>query len=864
MTSSASVPVSPTGGGDRQWMASQEAEPHPRLRAIGWCLIVFAIPLMWWVANSPPQDLIDPKIVVLWHTALELIAIVVAMLVFVTGYRAVLSARKAAIVLLGVSFLGVGLLDLLHTMSYPGMPGATIDGSSHASMFFWLVARTLAAGALLVYVSLPVGPMVTVARKRFAVLFVLGLVGIAAMFGWLALDFLPVFFVVGQGVTPLKVTLEWLVVALNLTTMVVLWLRRVHMRNECGLALSFAAALSAASELFFTISGARVSDAANLIGHGYKVAAYLYLFHATFNEALRRPLERMAVQSMRERLTLNVAPDGVLWVDQKGTIMMANPAMEELTGYSPSELLGCDVNIFLPPHLREQHSHTLHSYFAAPRSRVMGLLDLKLMRKDGRMLPVDISLGNWQDEGVSHAIAYIRDLTERSKFEESLRHKATHDELTGLPNRWLFRLQLEQALARASRRNQRVAVLFLDLDQFKNVNDSFGHATGDALLVQVGVRILSVLRESDTLARLGGDEFAILLSDVVEVDEAVSVGAKLLLSLQASYRLQEQNIYSGGSLGLAFYPDDATDSETLLRYADMAMYQAKQAGRGTYTCYSPEMDQRVHEDMQMHTRLMEAINLGALQLHYQPQVDVRSGAIVSVEALLRWCDPVLGDVSPARFIPIAEATGLVLPLTDWVLQAACTQIAAWVEAGIPLRVAVNFSAQQFRQHDLPEKIFAALAYAGAPAALLEIEITESVAMTQPERAREQLAALANLGCEVALDDFGTGYSSLAYLKDLPVSKLKIDRSFMTEIPGDLDGVKISGAIIALAHSLGLTVVAEGVETAEQLAFLAGAGCEVYQGWYFAKAMDAATLTKMLRAGREDRMRASEVRGPENP
>lgn len=277
------------------------------------------------------------------------------------------------------------------------------------------------------------------------------------------------------------------------------------------------------------------------------------------------------------------------------------------------------------------------------------------------------------------------------------------------------------------------------------------------------------------------------------------------------------------------------------------MYQAKQAGRGAYACYSQEMDQRVHEDMQLHTHLKEAIAQGLLQLHYQPQVDVESGAVVGAEALLRWHDAVLGDVSPARFIPVAEATGLILALSDWVLETACRQIAAWAQAGTPLRVAVNFSAQQFRQPDLPEKVRVALERTGAQAQWLDIEITESVAMTQPEQAREQLNALVALGCRVALDDFGTGYSSLAYLKALPVSKLKIDKSFMDGIPHDANDVAVSRAIIALAHSLGLTLVAEGVETDAQRAFLRQYGCETYQGWLFAKAMSAGDLTERLLA-----------------
>jgi len=820
---------------------------HPIQSAIGWALLALAPPLLWWVSHPALHVAIASTTFLFWHTAMELFAIVIALLVFVTGYRAILSARKGAVVLLGVAFLGVGLLDFLHTMGYAGMPDVITPNTAQKSIFFWLCARMLAASALLVYVLLPTVSDVTTLRKRLALGLMLAVVGLLGLIGLYWPDRVPALFITDQGLTPLKIGLEWLVISINLTTLGALWQRREALIRECVMALGFAVAFSATSEIFFTLLGVIDQDGANVLGHLYKVIAYLYLFHATFNESLRRPLERMEVQHLREKLILNSAPDGILLVDQNGGILMANPAMKTLSGYSPEELTGQNVDIFLPEHLRTRHAQSMRGYFTAPHPRAMGLMDLKLQRRDGQMLPIDISLGHWEDEGARHAIAYIRDLTERKKFEASLQYQATHDELTGLPNRWLYNVQLNLALARSARSGSRVAVLLLDLDFFKTVNDSFGHVTGDALLIQVGARIRGALRENDTLARLGGDEFAILLTDLTEVDEAVSVTTKLLLTLQASYRLQSQDVYSSASLGLAFYPDNAQDADNLLRYADMAMYQAKQAGRGGYACYSQEMDKRVHEDMQMHTRLKEALAQGALQLHYQPQVDVQSSEIVGVEALLRWHDPVLGQVPPTRFIPMAEATGLILPLSEWVLETACAQVAAWTQAGTPLRVAVNISAQQFRQRNLPQKLQAALERTGAQAQWLEIEITESVAMTHPEQAREQLDTLVAMGCRVALDDFGTGYSSLAYLKALPVSKLKIDKSFMDGVPQDASDTSISRAIIALAHSLGLTLVAEGVETDAQLAFLRQYDCETYQGWLFAKAMPAQELTKMLNA-----------------
>lgn len=823
----------------------QAGHRHPYLSVAGWLLLALAAPLLWWIAHPAWQIVVEPTLFLFVHSVVELFAVVAAMLVFATGYRAILSLREGAVVLLGIAFLGVGLLDFLHTLSYVGMPDAISANSPHKSIFFWLAARLLAALALLVYAWMPATAEPSSSQKHWALVAVLALVGTLAYIGLVRPDAVPALFIPGKGLTPLKIGLEWLVIAFNLATLAVLWQRRVKLARECLAALAFAVALSAVSELFFTMLGVIDKDGANVLGHAYKVAAYLYLLHATFNEALRRPLELLEAQHQRESRVLSAAPDGVLWVDQSGTILMANPAMETLSAYPIAELLGHNVDIFLPEHLRAKHAHSMRAYFNAPQARVMGAMDLKLLRRDGQMLPIDISLGHWEDGEQVHAIAFVRDLTERKKFEASLEHKATHDELTGLPNRGVFRLQLDQALAQAKRGERQVAVLFMDLDDFKTANDSYGHSAGDELLRQVSQRLRSVLRESDILARLGGDEFAFLISDMDSVDEAASVAEKLLLSLETPCCVHDQNIDVGASIGLAFYPLDAQDSDSLLRFADLAMYQAKRSGRGTYACYSAQLDQHAHENLQLHIRLKDAISQGKLRLFYQPQVDVINGAIVGAEALLRWHDEVLGDVSPARFIPVAESTGLILPLSDWVLETACRQIAAWQLAGTPLRVAVNFSAQQFRLRKLADDVSDALRRTGAAAHLLDIEITESVAMAQPVEAREHLDALVSMGCSVSLDDFGTGYSSLAYLKALPVGKLKIDRGFIKDLPHDLSDAKIARSIVALAHSLGLTVVAEGVETDEQLEFLRELGCETYQGWLFAKALEADDLGARL-------------------
>ncbi|MBY0409493.1 MAG: diguanylate cyclase, partial [Burkholderiaceae bacterium] len=509
----------------------QSSHRHPIQNAAGWGLLTLAIPLLWWGSSSGRHLNIEMPVFMLFHTAIEILTIVVALLVFVTSYRAIFSARKAAIVILGVSFLGVGMLDYLHTMACADIPDITTVNCLQKSTFFWISARLLGACALMLYAVMPDGLQVSVWKKSLAVGAMIAAAALIGMLGMRLPKNLPMLFSdeVGQG--SIKLGLEFLIICLNLTTLFVLWKRRQTLAYECVMALGFAAGFGAISELFFAMQGVVVTDDANVLAHLYKLAAFLFLFHATFNEALRRPIERMQAQYQREAVTLSAAPDGVLWVNETGHIVMTNPAIESLTGYRSDELTGQHVNIFLPAHLRERHTQAMQNYFRSPHPRAMGLMDLNLMRSDGQLVHVDISLGHWEDEGARHSIAYIRDLSERKKFEESLRHKATHDDLTGLPNRWLFRLQLDQALARAVRTKQRVAVLFLDLDYFKNVNDSFGHDVGDALLVQVGARIRKILREHDTLARQGGDEFAILLTDLVEVEEAVAVATKILATL---------------------------------------------------------------------------------------------------------------------------------------------------------------------------------------------------------------------------------------------------------------------------------------------------------------------------------------------
>jgi diguanylate cyclase (GGDEF)-like protein/PAS domain S-box-containing protein len=543
---------------------------------------------------------------------------------------------------------------------------------------------------------------------------------------------------------------------------------------------------------------------------------------------------------------LAAAPDGILIVDDVGTILKVNPAAELLTGYSPEELLGKSVSVFLPQHMRSKHSHLVKRFFLHPVSRPMGMVNqLRLQRKDGLALAVDIALGHCTMGERSVAVVFIRDMTEVKRLQEDMHYQATHDGLTGLVNRWMFMQHFEQAIQRARRSGRMMALLLLDLDDFKIVNDSHGHAAGDQVLIEVARRLRSGLRAGDVIARLGGDEFTVLLPELPCADHAIQVAQKLQRSLSARCQLAMGEVSLGASIGMTVFPDDAQDTATLMRFADMAMYAAKVRGRGTHAMYRPEMSETLRLRNQIHERLMRAIEAQALELHYQPQVDVRTGHIVGVEALLRWQDAELGNVPPDRFIPVAVSSGLIHPLGDWVLETACRQAAQWTDNGTPVRVSVNLSAQQFRQTQLPLRLQQLLAQYGTLAELIELEITETEAMADPDATQQVFAKLCDLGLSIALDDFGTGYSSLSYLRRLPVSRLKIDREFIRQVTHNDNDAVLVRAVIAMAHTLGLPVVAEGVETAAQLAFLRSNGCESYQGWWFAKALPAADIARML-------------------
>uniref|UniRef100_E6QTT1 Putative Sensory box protein n=1 Tax=mine drainage metagenome TaxID=410659 RepID=E6QTT1_9ZZZZ len=555
------------------------------------------------------------------------------------------------------------------------------------------------------------------------------------------------------------------------------------------------------------------------------------------------------------------APDAVVMINQQGVMTLVNRQAETLFGYRRDELLGQLVEILMPEVFRQAHVGLRHGFMESPTPRAMGTGHLSLLglRKDGTTFPVEISLSPMASEDGSIVAATVRDITERKQLETRMLHQATHDYLTGLPNRILFNDILGYAMGHALRTETLLAVLFLDLDEFKNINDTLGHEYGDILLKEIAQRLTATLRKNDLIAhgddlvaRQGGDEFTILLQGIRLIHDIVLVAEKILAAVSKPVTTGGYEMHVTASIGITLFPFDDTNIEHLLQNADTAMYRAKGSGKNHFQFYSAEMSMRLREHMEIENGLRHALKNDELVLHYQPQLDIKSGEIVAVEALVRWMHPEKGLIPPDKFISVAEESGLIVAIGEWVLRTACRQNKHWQAAGLPhIRMAVNLSARQFREPDLVAVVVKAMADANLDPHLdnLELELTESMIMKDMGATVATLNQLHELGVHLSIDDFGTGYSSLGYLKRFPINTLKIDQSFVRDITIDADDAAIAAAIVTLGHSLKLKVIAEGVETVEQLAFLRKIKCDEIQGYYFSKPLPADEMEKLLGEGR---------------
>ena len=664
------------------------------------------------------------------HSCMELLAIVVAALVFSISWHSYRSEQAGNLSLLACGYLAVALLDSAHLLSYHGMPDFITPSSVEKAIDFWLAAR-LSEALVLLGVALRAWRPLTHPQQRYQ--WLAATLGGVALMVYLRLyqpQLFPRMFIEGQGLTPLKIVMEWLVIGLLACAAVGLLRRREQPFDRQGLLL--AVGISILSELCFT-AYRNSHDIYQLLGHAYKVLACLVVYRVVFVSSIQQPY-----------------------------------------------------------------------------------------------------------------IQLISEISERRRAEQQVETLSFYDNLTGLPNLELLRDRTSKALSTLSRDAQQVALLYMDIDGFKDVNDSLGHACGDTLIRELGSRLQGLLRSSDTLCRATGDEFVILMPDVENAESVGLLAERILNGLQRPFLLHGHLQTISLSLGAAVAPHDGQDCETLLRNAETAMYQAKQDGRQTWRFFDSTMNQQALARLQLLNDLRQAIAQHQLQLYYQPQIDLASGRLSGVEALVRWQHPVRGMISPAEFIPAAEESRLIIPLGEWVLRQACAQAASWQRQGLALpQVAVNISAIQLQHGHLEESVLQALADSHLPASLLELEITESSLVDKTEQVIDSLKRLKAMGVNLSIDDFGTGYSSLAYLQTLAVDKLKIDQSFVRDLTLNQDNRAIVSAIVQMAHTLGLACIAEGVESQDIAAALHRLGCQQAQGYLYARPLPADELQTLL-------------------
>jgi diguanylate cyclase (GGDEF)-like protein/PAS domain S-box-containing protein len=929
-------------------------------------LVLAAIQLIVWLIPARSEFTGIPYYLPL-HTLLETVSIVVSMMVFVVGWNSHGRILSGNIILLAGGFFSVGVLDFLHTVSYGGMPDFISPNDAQKHLNFWLSARLMAAAVLLVVTIRswkPISSNVTRYLIFGSLLAITGLINWTVVYhqAWLPDTFIP-----GQGLTAFKKTAEYTIIAINIVTAILLWTK---MREPQPFKLVFlfgAVCTLAMSEFFFTLY-TTMTGSYNVLGHIYKVIAYIFIYRAIVVEVIEEPYnllehekrkfhnifdsvndgielispdgrivdmnradhERMGytkeevvgktladftapeyADSYREaseqlkrqgnatfesarickdgsvipveissriveldgeqmllgisrdisdrkrvetdarqyRALLQTAHDGFWMIDSRGFLLEANQAYAEISGYSVDELRGMHVTQLEA----EQSEDEVKAHIAKVIAQGYDVFETQHRHKDGHLINIEVSTSYLSE--AQQFVAFCRDISSRKKAEEKIELLAFYDPLTHLPNRRLLSDRLQHALVSNVRGGKTGALLFIDLDNFKSLNDSLGHDVGDLLLQRVAERLTACVREGDTVARLGGDEFVVLLEDLspVEFEAATQteiVAHKILFSLNRLYQLGTHAYHNTPSIGAALFGKSRTGIEDVLKQADIAMYQAKNAGRNTFRFFDAEMQSAIINRVELEAALRQALHLKQFQLYYQIQMDDQFHP-TGAEALIRWRHPVRGLVSPAQFIPLAEESRLILSIGDWVLDAACAQLKAWQQAELTshLTLSVNVSAKQFKKENFVAFVQDTVQRHGIDPKLLKLEPTESILLENIEEIVATMNALKAIGVYFALDDFGTGFSSLQYLKRLPLNQLKIDQSFVRDLVSDSSDLAIVRTIIAMAHSLNLDVIAEGVETEQQRLLLLANGCNHFQGYLFGRPLPIAEFEATIRQGR---------------
>lgn len=793
------------------------------------------------------------------HTLLEFIAISISVMIFTLGWNVRNEQEANHFPILGGAFFAVALVDLVHTLSYAGMPALITPNSPEKSLNFWLAARFVATATLLALALLPAHQKLS---RYFAHTgFLLGLLVTTAILyiGLYHATQLPRTFIPGHGLTPLTLTVEYVLVVMCAVST---WLFARRAKDEDSASLAWLAAATwtlGLAELFF-IRYQIFTDQINLFGHLFKAMGYLMICRALFIASMRRsyswPSEdntkiELALQESRIAACAFEVQEGVMITDANNVILRVNKSFTKLTGYSPQDVVGKTPSILKSDHhdprfFQAMWQTLLHEHYWAG--------EVWDKRKDGTIYPKWLTINvitNTAGE-ITNYVATFSDISHAKEAKENIRRLAFYDPLTDLPNRRLLLDRLEQAIIRSGRSRHHGAILFIDLDNFKALNDTKGHNFGDLMLIEVAFRLQGCLREKDTMARLGGDEFVVLLEDLSKTTaqaaaQAKLVAEKILDAINQPYSLQGHKYHSSTSIGISMFCNNEIAADKLLGHADTAMHQSKQAGRNMLHFFDLSMQAALEARATLEADLRQALSQQQFKLLYQMQVD-SNRRILGAEVLLHWEHPERGLVPPMQFIPLAEETGLIMPIGHFVLETACKQLKAW-EGKLHTRnlsLAVNVSTRQFRQADFIEQVRTILEQTGANPNLLKLELTESLIIDDIAGTIEKMQTLKSFEVGFSMDDFGTGYSSLASLKRLPLDQLKIDQSFVRDIAIDPNDAAIVKTIIGMANTLELDVIAEGVETEEQLKLLKQYECFSYQGYLFGKPVPLKEFERLLK------------------